>query len=494
MPTHVTTPLPAAGRRDRRRAAAPDPAAPRGLLGRAFGLPPGRSALTRETVAGLTTFFAMSYVIFVNPAILGLQGTPDASKGLPTAAAVTSTCLLAGVMTLAMALVSRRAYAIAPGMGVNAVVAYQLVVGAGLTMPQAMGLVVIEGLCIVLLVVTGIRKRVFEAVPRELKAAIVVGIGFFVLFLGLVNGGIVQKGSGTPVKLGDLSSPGALLTVAGILVIGMLMARGFRWAVPAGIVIVTAAAIAINWATGWKEFPAGTAVLPSSPVGAPDFSLVGAFDFGAFAQIGVAAAVLWIFTMMLSDFFDSFGTLLGVGKQAGYLDRNDDLPGLNRLLLVDGAAAAVGGAFSTSSGTAYVESGAGVAAGGRSGWVGVIVALCFLAAIVLHPLVAVVPSCATAPALIIVGYLMMRTISEPGLDGRLPIDFRDITFGLPAVLTITMMPLTYSIADGVGAGFMSYVALRVATGEARRVHPLLYVISGVFAFFFFVPLIQRLLA
>jgi AGZA family xanthine/uracil permease-like MFS transporter len=472
----------------------PDLTVAAGPLGRLFGLPRGRGVFARETIAGLTTFFAMSYVIFVNPAILGLQGSPDAARGLPTAAAVTSTCLLAGVMTMVMALVSRRAYAIAPGMGVNAVVAYQLVAGAGLTMPEAMGLVFIEGLCIVVLVVTGIRKRVFEAVPRELKAAVVVGIGFFVLFLGLVNGGIVQKGSGTPLRLGDLSSAGALLTVAGILVMGMLMSRGFRWAVPAGIVLITAAAVVLNWATGWTEFADGTADLPSALVAAPDFSLIGAFDFGSFARIGVAASILWIFTMMLSDFFDSFGTLLGVGKQAGYLDANDDLPGLNRLLLVDGAAAAVGGAFSSSSGTAYVESGAGVAAGGRSGWVGVIVSLCFLAAILFSPLVAIVPACATAPALVIVGYLMMRTVSEPGVDGRLPIDFRDITFGLPAVLTITMMPLTYSIADGVGAGFMCYVALRVAKGEARRVHPLLYVFTGVFAFFFFVPLIQRLLA
>jgi AGZA family xanthine/uracil permease-like MFS transporter len=466
--------------------------APKGVLERAVGLRPGRATLTRETIAGLTTFFAMSYVIFVNPAILGLQGTDAAGRGLPTAGAVTSTCLLAGVMTLVMALVSKRAYAVAPGMGVNAVIAYQLVLGAGLTMPQAMGLVVLEGVVITVLVLTGIRRRVFEAVPRQLKQAIVVGIGFFVLFLGLVNGGVVVKGSGTPVALGDLSSAGVLLTAAGVIFMGMLIARGVRWAVPLGIVIVTLAAIAINWAAGWAAFPGGSAVIPSSLLALPDFSLVGAFDFGAFAALGVFSACIWIFTMILSDFFDSFGTLLGVGSQAGYLDRNGDLPGLNRLLLVDGVAAGMGGVFSSSSGTAYVEAGAGVAAGGRSGWVGVIVALCFFAAILLSPLVAVVPACATAPALVIVGYLMMRTVSEPGADGTLPIDFRDVTFGLPAFLTITVMPLTYSIANGVGAGFMSYVALRIAKGEARKVSPLLYVFAGVFLLFFFGPLLDEL--
>ena len=467
-------------------------AAPKGFVERAVGLRPGRATLTRETIAGLTTFFAMSYVIFVNPAILGLKGTDAASRGLPTAAAVTSTCLLAGVMTLIMALVSKRAYAIAPGMGVNAVVAYQLVAGAGLTMPQAMGLVVLEGLVITALVLTGIRKRVFEAVPRQLKQAIVIGIGFFVLFLGLVNGGVVVKGSGAPVALGDLSSASVLLTAAGVIFIGMLMVRGVRWAVPLGIVVITLVAIAINWAAGWDAFASGSAVIPSSALAMPDFSLVGAFDFGAFAKLGVFSACIWVFTMMLSDFFDSFGTLLGVGSQAGYLDRNGDLPGLNRLLLVDGVAAGVGGAFSSSSGTAYVEAGAGVAAGGRSGWAGVVVALCFFAAILLSPIVAVVPACATAPALVVVGYLMMRTISEPGPDGTLPIDFRDVTFGLPAFLTITVMPLTYSIADGVGAGFVSYVALRIAKGEARTVHPLLYVFTGVFLAFFLGPLLREL--
>jgi len=429
----------------------------------------------------------MSYVIFVNPAILSLAGEAGmAGKGLPYAAALTSTCLVAGVMTLVMALFGRRSYALAPGMGVNAAVAYQLVMGQGLTMANAMGLVVLEDLVIVLLVLTGVRQAVFHVVPAQLKQAIVVGIGSFILFLGLVNGGVVVRGQGTPLALGDFTSVPVYLTIFGLVVMIVLLARGWRVAVPIGILATTVLAIAIDWATSGDLVRDGFATIPASPVAMPDFSLVGAFDFGAFAKLGVLSACVWVFSLMLSDFFDSFGTLVGVGAQAGYMTKDGELPGLKRLMLIDAAAAAAGGAVSASSATAYIESGAGVAAGGRSGWVGVVVGACFLLAMVFSPVAGMAPAEATAPALAIVGYLMIRTLSE-----REKLDLRDLSFGLPATLTITLMPLTYSIATGIGAGFLCYVAIRLARGEWRKVHPLLYALAVVFLLYFLAPLFRE---
>ena len=429
----------------------------------------------------------MSYVIFVNPAILSFAGEAGmAGKGLPYAAALTSTCLVAGVMTLVMALFGRRSYALAPGMGVNAAVAYQLVMGQGLTMANAMGLVVLEDLVIVLLVLTGVRQAVFHVVPAQLKQAIVVGIGSFILFLGLVNGGVVVRGQGTPLALGDFTSVPVYLTIFGLVVMIVLLARGWRVAVPIGILATTVLAIAIDWATSGDLVRDGFATIPASPVAMPDFSLVGAFDFGAFAKLGVLSACVWVFSLMLSDFFDSFGTLVGVGAQAGYMTKDGELPGLKRLMLIDAAAAAAGGAVSASSATAYIESGAGVAAGGRSGWVGVVVGACFLLAMVFSPVAGMAPAEATAPALAIVGYLMIRTLSE-----REKLDLRDLSFGLPATLTITLMPLTYSIATGIGAGFLCYVAIRLARGEWRKVHPLLYVFALIFLLYFLAPLLRE---
>jgi len=445
------------------------------------------TTLARDTVAGFTTFFVMSYVIFVNPAILSFAGEAGmAGKGLPYAAALTSTCLVAGVMTLVMALFGRRSYALAPGMGVNAAVAYQLVMGQGLTMANAMGLVVLEDLVIVLLVLTGVRQAVFHVVPAQLKQAIVVGIGSFILFLGLVNGGVVVRGQGTPLALGDFTSVPVYLTIFGLVVMIVLLARGWRVAVPIGILATTVLAIAIDWATSGDLVRDGFATIPASPVAMPDFSLVGAFDFGAFAKLGVLSACVWVFSLMLSDFFDSFGTLVGVGAQAGYMTKDGELPGLKRLMLIDAAAAAAGGAVSASSATAYIESGAGVAAGGRSGWVGVVVGACFLLAMVFSPVAGMAPAEATAPALAIVGYLMIRTLSE-----REKLDLRDLSFGLPATLTITLMPLTYSIATGIGAGFLCYVAIRLARGEWRKVHPLLYVFALIFLLYFLAPLLRE---
>jgi AGZA family xanthine/uracil permease-like MFS transporter len=463
-----------------------------GALGRFFKFGQWNTSLRRDTLAGLTTFIVMSYIIFVNPSILGLDG-----KGLPFAAALTSTCLVAGVMTILMGLVTNRAYAIAPGLGLNAVVVFSLVLGQGLTFPSAMGLIVLEGVAITILVITGLREAIFRAIPFELKQAIVVGIGFFILFIGLVDGGVVAAGSGTPVTLGSFTSVEVAVTLFGLVLTIIMLTRKWRGAIILGILAATVFAIALNYADGKNAFAAGTAVIPSKVLAAPDFSLVGQFDFGAFAKLGVAAAVLWIFSLMLSDFFDTMGTLVGVGGQAGYLDENGDLPQVGRPLLIDSLAAAAGGAVSASSATTYIESGAGVAQGGRTGWVGVVVGVLFLVAMFFSPIVGVVPASATAPALIIVGYLMMATLTksvgdaDPGHgEAKAAINFGDLAFGLPAVLIMTVMPLTYSITDGLGFGFISYTLIRIVQGKAREVSWMLWVASAGFLIYFLVPLAQ----
>ncbi|HOU27993.1 MAG TPA: NCS2 family permease [Thermoleophilia bacterium] len=469
-----------------------------GALERFFKFRQWDTSIKRDTLAGLTTFMVMAYIIFVNPNILNLGGDP---AGLPFAAVLTSTCLVAGIMTILMGLVTNRAYAIAPGMGLNAVVAFSLVLGHGLTMASAMGLIVLEGVAITILVVTGFREAIFRAIPVELKKAIVIGIGFFILFVGLVNGGLIQAGGGTPVALVDLGDTPMVplaVTVFGIGITIIMLALRWRAAILLGIVFATVFAIIMNYAWGQDAgFLPGQAIIPTDIVATPDFSLIGAFDFGAFGKLGVTAAVLWIFSLMLSDFFDTMGTLVGVGGQAGYLDEKGDLPQVNRPLLVDSVAALAGGAVSASSATTYIESGAGVAQGGRTGWVAVVVGVLFLVAMFFSPIFGVVPGQATAAALVIVGYLMMATLtkaeseaSHEEAEPKAGIDFGNLAFGLPAVLIITIMPLTYSITNGIGAGFIAYTLIRVVQGRAREVSWMLWAASIAFVIYFVFPWIQ----
>ncbi|MFA4965292.1 MAG: NCS2 family permease [Thermoleophilia bacterium] len=452
------------------------------------------TSIKRDTLAGLTTFIVMAYIIFVNPSILGLGG-----DGLPFAAVLTSTCLVAGVMTILMGLVTNRAYAIAPGMGLNAVVAFSLVLGQGLSFESAMGIILLEGIAITILVLTGFREAIFKSIPLELKQAIVVGIGFFILFIGLVDGGLIKAGGGTPlalVELGSIPMVPLAVTVFGLALTIVMLALRWRAAILLGIVFSTIFAIVLNYAFGKDVgFLPGVAVMPGDVVAAPDFSLIGAFDFNAYQTLGVAAMVLWVFSLMLSDFFDTMGTLVGVGGEAGYLDKKGDLPQVNRPLLVDSLAAIAGGACSSSSATTYIESGAGVAAGGRTGWVGIVTGVLFLLAMFFSPIAGVVPAQATAPALIVVGYLMMATLTkgeakaehEEGARASSAIDFGDLAFGLPAVLVMTIMPLTYSITNGIGAGFISYVLIRVVQGKARMVNWLLWISAAAFVVYFIFP-------
>jgi AGZA family xanthine/uracil permease-like MFS transporter len=434
-----------------------------------------------EVLAGLTTFVVMAYIIAVNPAVLS-------AAGLDPRAVATSTCLVAGLISIAMGLYTNRAFALAPGLGLNAIVAYNLVGTMGLTPAEAMGVVVVEGLLITLLVLVGVRKYVMEVVPSSLSRAISVGIGFFILFIGLRNAGVITFLPGQTgtvdglLTLTPLDSWPILVAMIGLVVTIVLMARRVRAAILIGIIIATVIAFFV---------PGNVAQLPPEPLAGPDFSLVGQFSLGFFAKLGLLTAVLAVVSFMLSDFFDTMGTLIGVGSEAGYLNADGELEDAQRPLLVDSLGAVGGGLVSASSATTYIESAAGIAAGGRTGLVAVVTGLLFLLALPLVALVTASPSAATAPALIVVGVLMVGVLSEgdrPTAEEtpsrRRAIDFRNLEEALPVVLTMLVMPLTFSITNGIGAGFVSYVLIKLASGKAREVHPALYVVALLFLIYF----------
>jgi AGZA family xanthine/uracil permease-like MFS transporter len=297
------------------------------FLERYFRFAEHGTTLARDTMAGVTTFIVMSYIIFVNPQILSFAGIPDlAARGLPFNQVLAVTCLVAGVMTIAMGLYTNMAYAIAPGLGLNAVVAFGLVVGEGLSFPAAMGLIVLEGLAVTALVLTGWREKIFNAIPLDLKKAIAIGIGLFIAFIGLNQAGIVVRGEGTPVTLGHLTTWPIAVAVFGLIVTIVLRARGFRGDLVVGIVLATAAAVIINEASGNDAgFTAGAA-WPGDVYEKPDLSLLGNFNFDAFTELAVISAVVWVFTLFMADFFDTMGTLVGVGRQAGYVDEKGNFP------------------------------------------------------------------------------------------------------------------------------------------------------------------------
>ena len=469
------------------------------FLERRFRFAEHGTTLARDTMAGVTTFIVMSYIIFVNPQILSFAGIPDlAPLGLPFDQVLAVTCLVAGVMTIVMGLYTNRAFAIAPGLGLNAVVAFSLVAGEGLSFPAAMGLIVVEGLAVTAFVLTGYREKVMNAIPLDLKKAIAIGIGLFIAFIGFVNAGIVVQG--TPVvDLGPLTTWPILVAVFGLVVTIALRARNVRGDLLIGIVAATALAVIVNEASGEDAgFRAG-ATLPGDVYATPDLALLGNFNFDAFTELALVSAIIWAFTLCMADFFDTMGTIVGVGTQAGYLDEKGELPELRKPLLVDSLSAVAGGAASSSSATTYIESASGISTGGRTGWVAVVCGLLFFPFMFLAPIIGMVPPEATAPALIIVGFLMMTALTEAEeiAEGETRparklagIDFSDLAIGLPAALTIMVMPFTFSIADGIGFGFVSYAIIRIAQGRARDVHPFMWVASAAFALYFLVPFLQ----
>ncbi|MHB0869919.1 MAG: NCS2 family permease [Chloroflexota bacterium] len=457
----------------------------RGWLDSFFNITESGSTVGTEVVAGLTTFMVMAYIIFVNPSILSFAGIKDLQGLGPSFPAVmAATCLVAGVMTIFMGVYAKYPFALAPGMGLNAVVAFQLIVGMKLPWQAAMGVIFMEGIAITILVVTGFREAVMNAIPMTLKKAIGVGIGLFIFFIGLADGELIKYGTknpATPVALGDLTSGPVLVAIVGLFLIVWLMAKKVKGALLIGIVASTVLAIVINGLSGWKAFATpGAAMIPTAIVAAPDFSIIGqGINFEVFVKLGFLTAVLTIFSLMLSDFFDTMGTVIGIGGEAGWLDKKGSMPRLNRILMVDSLAAVFGGAASSSSATTYIESAAGVSEGGRTGLTAVVVGVLFLLAMFFSPIAAVVPAHATAPALIVVGFLMAAVARD--------IPFGDLEEGLPALLTIAVMPFTYSITNGIGVGFVTYTFLKIVLGKGKDLHWAMYVASLAFLVYFALP-------
>jgi adenine/guanine/hypoxanthine permease len=473
------------------------------FLARRFRFAEHGTTLARDTMAGLTTFIVMSYIIALNPLIL-TSIKDHTGYALPFGAVLTSTCMVAGVMSILMGVYTNRAYAIAPGMGLNAVVTFGLVGQAGVTWPEAMGIVLLEGVAVTLLVVSGVRESIMRAIPLELKKAIAIGIGLFIAFIGLYNSGlIVQDPShATPVQLARLTTWPVFIALFGLVFTVAMRAIRFRGDLLVGLIGTTILATLVNWATNYKAFGHTTATWPHSVVTHPNFTLFGNISFHSFsaAELGVIAALTWVFALFLSDFFDMMGTIVGVGKQAGYLDKNGELPQIRRPLLVDALSAVAGGAASSSSATTYIESGSGVAAGGRTGWVAIVAGALFFPFMFLSPIIGMVPPQATAAALVIVGYLMISNLTEaeeeaePGAkSGAMKlagIDFHDLAIGLAATLTIIVMPFTYTITDGIGFGFIAYTLVCASARQWKRIHPFMWVATAGFVLYFLVPLLQ----
>ena len=438
------------------------------------------SNVRTEVIAGLTTFMTMAYILFLNPLILSV---PDRNGTvLDPAAVLTVTALAAGVMTIAMGAIAKVPFALASGLGLNAFVAFQLVGGSKLTWPEAMGVVVVEGLLILFLVMTRFRQAVMDSVPLALKQSIGVGIGLFITIIGFVDAGFVTstKMANPPLQLGqgELQGASVLVFVFGLLMAIYLYARSFKGALLVTILTTTVVAVLVNeLVLGGEGFQGKARV--GAVVDVPSlesFALVGDFSFGFFARLGLIAAVLAVFTLMLSDFFDTMGSAFGLGRQAGLLDEQGRLVNQDRILYVDSAAAAVGGALSASSVTTYVESAAGIGEGGRTGLTALVTGALFLLAIVVSPLARIIPFEAAAPALVVVGFLLMTTVRE--------IPWDDLELAMPAFLTIVVMPFTYSITNGIGAGFVTYVFMKAARGKAREVPLMMWIAAAVFVVYF----------
>ena len=451
---------------------------PTGGLDRFFKISERGSTVRIEIVAGITTWLTMAYILFVNPAILGFAGIPDLEPlGLPFAQVLTVTALVAGVMTILMGVVANYPFALAAGLGLNAFVAFTLVAANGLSFPEAMGVIVVEGVVITVLVLTGLREAILNAIPMDLKRAIGIGIGAFIALIGLVNAGVVTNTGPTPLSLaGELTTWPIAVFVVGFTVSAALVARRVKGALLIGILVSTVMATIVNEANDLAIWQNGIAAIPDRVVDTPDFGLVGAFSFDFFSVLGTATAIAVVLSVMLSDFFDTMGTAIGLGGEMKMLDANGRLPGIKRVLLIDSLAAAAGGAASASSNTTYIESASGISEGGRTGLVAVVVGVLFLLAMFFSPIAGVIPPQATAPALVLVGYFMMMLVKD--------ISWSDPGIGIPALLTIVLMPFTYSITNGVGAGFLSYVVIAVLRGRWRDVHPLLYVVAAIFAWYF----------
>lgn len=430
-------------------------------LDRIFKVSERGSTLGTEVVAGFTTFLTMVYIVAVNPAMM-------AEAGIPFNAALTATCFGAAAMTLAMGLFANRPIALASGMGINAIVAYTLCGSMGIDWRVAMGVVFLEGLLILVLVVCGLREAIMDAVPVALRRAIGMGIGLFIAFVGLKGGGVIVDNSSTLVSVGDLTSPQAIVSLVAILLSIGLTVRGTRGGLLIAIVVATAVGI-----------PLGVTQLPASLDFAPDFSAFAAplqeVPGGGMALVQVITQpllIMFVFSLLMSNFFDAMGIMMAVGQQAGFVNEDGDVEDAHRILLVDAVAAAAGGFIGASSIGSYAESTSGAAQGARTGLSNMVVGLAFIACAFLAPVIGMVSSSATCGALVVVGYLMIREIGA--------IDWHSVEAALPAFVVIIGIPFTYSIANGIGFGFIVYCLVKAAQGHARDVRPLMWAVSAAF--------------
>ena len=470
-------------------------------LDRFFHITERGSTVATEVRAGLVTFFAMAYIIILNPLIIGTtEDHTGHALGIPQVAAATA--LAAGMMTIAFGLIARYPFGIATGLGINTLVAVTLVSGEGLTWPEAMGLVVIDGILIVLLAISGFRVAVFNAIPRELKAAMGVGIGLFIALIGLVDAKMVRRG-GTPLELGlggSLQGWPVLVFLFGLFLMVVLHVRKVRGAILIGIASATVLAIIIDAVTHLGPYNDETMPGPDNltgwslseprldgfPVDVPSLSTLGHFSLlGSVHKVGIVSVILLVFSLLLADFFDTMGTMVAIGAEGDLLDEHGNPPKTREILVVDSLAAIAGGVGGVSSNTSYVESAAGVGEGARTGLASVVTGCMFALSMFFAPLVKMVPYEAATPALVVVGFLMMMQVTD--------IDWKSPEIALPAFLTIIMMPFSYSITNGIGAGFVSYLVIEVAQGRARRIHPLMWVACAMFVVYFTLAPIKAIL-
>jgi adenine/guanine/hypoxanthine permease len=444
-------------------------------MDRFFRITERGSSVGTEVLGGVVTFATMAYILIVNPSILG--SLPDAGgTTLDHTQLVTVTALVAGVMTIAMGVFANVPMALAAGLGVNAFVAFTLVGGKGLSWPEAMGVIVIEGIVMLVLVLVGLREAIMNAIPDGLKRAIAGGIGLFIALIGLVDGGIVaHPESGTIVALSpDFGTWNTVVFVVALVLIAVLMAWRVPGALLIGIVVAAVVGIVINAIS--DKTPVPGAELPHSAWATPDFGLVGNISFNVFDVVGFGAALALIVTVLMANFFDAMGTALAIGREANLTDENGQLPQMRRVLIVESVGAIAGGGASASSNTIFVESTAGAAQGARTGLANIVTGVLFLLAMFFAPLAGIIPSAATGPALVVVGALMISQVAG--------IDWNDVGIAVPAFLTIALMPFTYSIANGVGAGMVMFVLIALGRGQWRRIHPLMALVAAVFVWYF----------
>ncbi|AKZ56418.1 Integral membrane protein [Streptomyces ambofaciens ATCC 23877] len=459
---------------------------PQNALDRYFRISERGSTLPREIRGGLATFFAMAYIIVLNPIILGSAKDMYGNQ-LDNGQLVTATALTAAFTTLLMGVIGNVPIALAAGLGVNSVVALQL--APRMSWPDAMGMVVLAGFVVMLLVATGLRERVMNAVPYGLRKAIAIGIGLFIMLIGLVDSGFVTRmpdaaQTTVPLQLGTgghlLGWP-VLVFALGVLLTLALIVRRTPGAILISIVVMTVVAMIINAIADVPSWGLTTPEWPGNPVATPDFGLVGEVSlFGGFEKVGVLTGVLFVFTVLLSCFFDAMGTIMAVSDEAKLTDGEGQMPGINKVLFVDGIAVAAGGASSASATTCFVESTAGVGEGARTGFANIVSGALFAVALFLTPVATMVPSQAATPALVAVGFLILAgSIRE--------IDWSDFTIAVPAFVTMLMMPFSYSITNGIGMGFITFSVLRLAAGRGREVPVTMYAVSAVFAFYYLMP-------